>query len=168
MDFYRFCQILNENMGNERPEDDTEYPRAGGRRDFRASLVVKNGVLHDTKKNVPLAAIPPQLFQGIVGAPNDTYTLDAPVVVSGDYYFVAGGWRDPDDIDDHSNEKFLRGEVEIYVLYKAILTNDRTKEKVEIPEEIASKLFGAETGFPYQVEYDDEVDEYDNINFTVR
>lgn len=159
MDFYRFCRILNENMGNDRPEDDTEHPRAGGRRDFRASLVVKNGILHDTKKNAPLAAIPPQLFQGIVGAPNDTYTLDAPVVVSGDYEFV-DGWGD-------SDKKFIRGGVEIYVLYKAILTNDRTKQKVEIPEEIASKLFGAEPGFPYQVEYDDDVDEYDNINFTV-
>lgn len=148
MNFYRFCQIINENMRDYRPEHDIEYPHAWGSKEFKTSLILKDGTLHDAKKNVPLATIPAQIFQSIIGEPNDTYTLEVTVSVSGHYtpgYDHGGG--------DAENDK-VHGEVEIEA-ENGIIVNDRTKEEAILPDEIARRLFGEGPNFAYQVEYDE-------------
>jgi hypothetical protein len=145
--FYRFCRILEENMRNYRPEDDFELPHAWGETEFSAPLVLKNGTLHDTKRNRPLAAMPTQLLQGIIGAPDDTYTLTATVKASGDYmpgYDYGGG-----DAEDNK----MQGDAEIEA--EGFIVNDRTNEEVFIPEEVALRLFGKGPEFVYQVDHDD-------------
>jgi hypothetical protein len=155
MDFYRFCQILTENMRDYRPEDDIEYPRVSAQEEFAAQLILKGGVLHDLKRNRTIDAITPQVFQGILGAPNDTYTLEATVYVSGDY---APGY-------DQGGDDAIRGRLDVDV-ENALVINDRTREEAYIPDEIARRLFGEGPNFPYQIEYDDRVSD-GKIDFRV-
>lgn len=148
MDFYRFCQIINENMRDYRPEDDIEYPHAWGSKEFKASLVLKNGALHDTNKNMPLNAIPTQIFRDIIGEPNDTYTLEATVIVSG--YYTPGYDHGGGDAEDEK----IRGNVEIEA-ENGFIVNDRTRDEATLPDEVSRRLFGEGPNFAYQVEYEE-------------
>ena len=145
--FYRFCQILegkelkewDPNEPDERPEDHADYPMAHGSYDLTASLRFEKGVFHDTSNEKAFPPIPYPPLEAIVGGPEDTYTLESRVVVSGHY--IPGN----DHGGGFSRDDEFHGEPAVEIDGFTI-TNDRTKKSAEIPSGLVEDKIIGTTG----------------------
>lgn len=161
VDFYKFWCILEDlrewdsNDPDEGPKDHMEDSSIRGEIDMRVRLGYRNGAFYDMDNNKSWPMINYPALQGVVGVPDDVYTLETRVIVIAKVvpgYDRGGGFSKMDE---------LMG-APVLDVDGFVIRNERTGEEVNVPDIfVLNKIVGIVGNPVYRVDYDLNGEELD-------